>query len=198
MRNLNLWEITMKKFLAILALSLLAATAAQASTKTRLCKLSDPSLSFTDHGADTNVYFPETGQNVNFYSNDTANFLGQGSDGFVTASQQDGCGNKVEYFYTGGTPSYYFQGTVHLNSNVANTGPKCVGSLDTTGAAYQVGYPFPHWPADTAWTFDRGETGGTSTDPQIIIIIWRTSGSAWPAYTTWAFNMNCRSDTSSD
>jgi hypothetical protein len=189
----------MKKLLLIAAAALLAVTAsANATTKTRLCLGSPSTSAFTDHGADTSVYFPEFNQTQNFYANDTSAWYGQGDDGFVTTSQHDACGNKAIYFYTGDTPDHYFYGPIHLNPNVANNGPKCTGSLDTTGTGYQVGYTVSNWPADTNWEIDRAAAAGTTSDPQIVVLIWRSSGTAFPAYNTWAFNLRCNSDSSAE
>jgi hypothetical protein len=187
----------MKKLPLIAAAALLAVTAsANASTKTRQCLLG--SNSFTDHGADTTVYFPEFSQSQNFYSNDTSAWYGVGSDGFVTTSQHDACGNKVIYFYTGSTPDYYFYGPIHLNPNVANNAPKCTASLDTTVGTYQVGYPYANWPSGTNLMIDREGTGGSTADPQINVLVWRSGGTAFPAYTTLAVNLRCNSDSSTD
>jgi hypothetical protein len=181
----------MRKLPLVCALSLLAATA-QAGTKTRQCLLGYGS--FVDHTADTTVYFPETGQSQNFYTDDTALWSGQGDDGFVTAAQHNACGMKVIYFYTGDSPNPYMTGTVNLNPNVAGAGAsKCVGTLDSTAATYQVGYPHPAWPTDTILTLDRGHTSETG-GPQIVVYIYRSSWQPFPAYTTWALNLQCQED----
>jgi hypothetical protein len=182
----------MKKLLLVLALSLLAATAAQASTKHRTCLLGY--TGFDDHGADTSIYFPETGQTQNFYTNDTSLWTGQDTDGIVAAAQHTACGMKVLYFYLGTSPSYHLYGTVNLNANVAGAGAsKCVGTLDTTASAYQVGYPINYWPADTVLHVDRGYTS-ESGGPQINVSIFRSSLSAFPSYLSVALNLQCQGD----
>jgi hypothetical protein len=187
----------MKKLPLIAAAALLALTAsANASTRTRQCLGS--TYSFTDHGADTSVYFPHFSQSQNFYSDGTSEWYGVGSDGFVTFSQQDACGNKVVYFYTGSSPDYHFYGPVHLNPYVANTGGKCTASLDTTVGTYQVGYPYDQMPKNTRVMLDRESTGGSSSDPQINIYVWREDASAFPSWITFAVNLRCNSDASTD